>query len=52
MKLPDGYTMRPPTRDDAPAVAALIAACQAADGDEPTNSWATGPGSIWTKSRS
>ena len=36
MTLPDGYTMRPPTRDDAPAVAAMIAACQAADGDEPT----------------
>ena len=33
---PYGYTMRPPTRDDAPAVAALIAACQAADGDRPT----------------
>lgn len=36
MTLPAGYTMRPPTRDDAPAVAAMIAACQAADGDEPT----------------
>jgi len=34
--MPPGYTMRPPTLDDAPAVAALIAACQAADGDPPT----------------
>jgi mycothiol synthase len=32
MILPGGYTARPATRDDAPAVAALITACQAADG--------------------
>jgi mycothiol synthase len=29
--LPDGYTSRPPTRDDAPAVADLIAAADLAD---------------------
>lgn len=32
--LPDGYTTRPPTVEDAPEIAALIAACQVADGDE------------------
>jgi mycothiol synthase len=31
--LPPGYTIRPPTRADAPAVAALIASCQRAEGD-------------------
>lgn len=30
-RLPSGYTVRPPTRDDTEAVAATIAACQAAD---------------------
>lgn len=34
--LPPGYTTRPPTLADAPAVAALIAACQAADDTGPT----------------
>jgi GNAT superfamily N-acetyltransferase len=34
--LPPGYTTRPPTHADAPAVAALVAACQVADGDPPT----------------
>ncbi len=33
---PDGYTSRPLTPADAPAVAVLIAACQAAIGDRPT----------------
>src|SRR5947209_18341529 len=31
---PTGFVARPATRDDAPAVAALIAACQVAEGDE------------------
>lgn len=33
--LPPGYTARPATTGDAEQVAALIAACQAADGEEP-----------------
>ena len=32
--LPEGYTARAPTADDAQGVAELIAACQVADGDE------------------
>ena len=31
---PAGYTARPPTYDDAPAIAALVDACQRGDGDE------------------
>jgi GNAT superfamily N-acetyltransferase len=30
--LPEGYVLRPPTREDASAVASVIAACQAANG--------------------
>ena len=36
--LPEGYSSRPPTLDDAAGVASLIAACQAADGGKPESS--------------
>jgi mycothiol synthase len=33
IKLPEGFRFRTPTLDDAPEIAALVAACQEADGD-------------------